>query len=99
MMVPLSLILFAKLTHAWGIIADGQCQVVISTNSPNLLISKWAYVWEAIGATVAKCVRAGRKGKRKISIYRASSIRRSGSMALICVYQLYSLLETICLLR
>lgn len=98
-MVLLSLILLARLTHAWAIIADGMCQVVISTDSRNLLRSKWIEVWQAIGATVAKCVRVGKKGKRRVLVNRASSVRPFESMVLICLFQLQSLLETRCLLR
>lgn len=96
-MALLSLILLARLTHTWAVVADGKFQVVISTDSDSLLRSKWVYVWQAIGPTVAKYVRAGRKRKRKVYVFRASSIRRSESMLVIYLFQLHPLLETICL--
>ena len=45
-------------------IADGKCQVVIDI-PPALKImeTKWSSVWEAVEATVAKCVRARKGGK------------------------------------
>lgn len=84
MMVLLSSILLARLTHAWVIIADGKCQIVISTTSDNVLTTKWSFIWQTTESIVAKCVRAGKGGKAKISVPpRSSSIRHFESIILI----------------
>ena len=69
MLIPPSSIIYRILTRPWVMIADGGCQVVISV-SGRAVKTQWIYVWLAIEATVAKCIRAGKGGKSLVPIQR-----------------------------
>ena len=78
---------FAKLTHAWVMIADGKCQVVISLQAPYAK-ARWSSVWLAVEATVAVCVRAGKGGKAVVAVDCSLSIHFAKPILLILPLQL-----------
>ena len=68
LILPSSIVL-PILTHPWVMIADGKCQVVISQTG-GVVRTQWRYVWLAVEATVAKCIRAGEGGKSRVTAQR-----------------------------